>query len=211
MLILEDAMKSGKLPDVPIYIDGMIWDINAIHTTYPDYLSRNVRSAIFQDKNPFISKVFKQVGSAQERKKVIGEGPCVVLATSGMLVGGASVEYLREFADNAKNSICFVCYQPPNGLGRQLQEGKLKEAKFSVNGRDEFVPIKLEVKTVDGFSGHSYRNQLIAFVANVNPRPKKVLINHGEVSRSLDLASSIHKMQKIETIVPKNLETVRLR
>ncbi|MBD3247302.1 beta-CASP ribonuclease aCPSF1, partial [Candidatus Pacearchaeota archaeon] len=29
MLILEDAMKKGKLPDVPIYIDGMIWDINA--------------------------------------------------------------------------------------------------------------------------------------------------------------------------------------
>ena len=30
MLILEDAMKSNKLKKVPIYIDGMIWDINAI-------------------------------------------------------------------------------------------------------------------------------------------------------------------------------------
>src|SRR3989344_4844600 len=39
MLILEDAMKTGKIKQVPIYIDGMIWDINAIHTTYPDFLS----------------------------------------------------------------------------------------------------------------------------------------------------------------------------
>lgn len=211
MLILEDAMRNGTLNKIPIYIDGMIWDINAIHTAYPDYLSRNVKSQIFQDRNPFISEIFKQVGSSQERRKVIEGGPCVVLATSGMLIGGASVEYLREFADNPKNGICFVCYQPANGLGRQLQDGKTKEAKFDVNGKIEIVPIKLEVKTIHGFSGHSYRNQLIAFVSNLNPKPKKILINHGETSNSLDLASSLHKIHKIETIVPKNLETVRFR
>ena len=210
MLILEDAMKNNKLPQVPIYIDGMIWDINAIHTAYPDFLSNQVRSSIFHDSNPFVSETFTQVGSQQERKNVIEGGPCIVLATSGMLVGGASVEYLREFADNKKNGIAFVCYQPANGLGRQLQDG-IKQARFSVDGKEETVEIKMEVKTMDGFSGHSYRNQLLAFVANINPRPKKILINHGEVSRSLDLASSLYKMQKVETIVPKNLETIRLR
>ncbi len=211
MLILEQAMKEKKLPEVPIYIDGMIWDINAIHTTYPNFLSRAVRASIFQDQNPFVSDVFKQVGSSQERKNVIEGGPCIVLATSGMLVGGASVEYLREFADNSKNGICFVCYQPPNGLGRQLQEGQIKEAKFDVNGKQEVVPIKFQVHTVEGFSGHSYRDQLLSFINNINPRPRKIIINHGEVSRSLDLASSIYKMQRIETVVPKNMETIRLK
>jgi len=211
MLILEDAMKNNLLPNVPIYIDGMIWDINAIHTAYPDFLSRNVRSSVFADNNPFVSECFKQVGSAQERKLVIEGGPCVILATSGMLAGGASVEYLRNFADNEKNGICFVCYQPPNGLGRQLQEGTLKEALFQVEGKEEKCPVKLEVKTVEGFSGHSYRNELIAFLNNVSPCPKKIIINHGEVSRALDLASSVYKMSKIETVVPKNLEAIRLR
>lgn len=211
MLILEDAMRNNLLPKVPIYIDGMIWDINAIHTAYPDFLSRNVRSSVFADNNPFVAECFKQVGSAQERKLVIEGGPCVVLATSGMLVGGASVEYLRNFADNEKNGICFVCYQPPNGLGRQLQEGTLKEAVFQVEGKEEKCPVKFEVKTVEGFSGHSYRNELIAFLNNVSPCPKKIIINHGEVSRALDLASSVYKMSKIETVVPKNLEAIRLR
>jgi predicted metal-dependent RNase len=41
--------------------------------------------------------------------------------------------------------------------------------------------------------------------------PKKIIINHGEVSRALDLASTIYKMQKVETVVPKNLEAIRLR
>jgi uncharacterized protein len=211
MLILEDAMRNGRIPKAPIYVDGMIWDINAIHTAYPDFLSRNTKAEIFQDRNPFTSELFKQVGSAQERKLVLEGGPCIVLATSGMLVGGASVEYLREFADNEKNGIAFVCYQPPNGLGRQLQEGTISEARFDVNGKQEIVPIKLEVKTIDGFSGHSYRNELMAYIANINPKPKKVIINHGEISRSLDLGSSIYKSYKVETVIPKNLETIRLR
>ena len=210
MLILEDAMRNGKIPKVPVYIDGMIWDINAIHTAYPDFLSNALRANIFAEKNPFTSPIFSQVGSPQERKNVIEGGPCIILATSGMLVGGASVEYLREFADSPNNGLCLSCYQPAGGLGRQIKEG-LAEAKFDVNGKTEIVPIKLKVISIDGFSGHSSRNELMAFVNNINPKPRKVIINHGEQSKCLDLASSIYKSQRMETTVPKNLETIRLR
>ena len=96
-------------------------------------------------------------------------------------------------------------------MGRQLQEGTLKEATFQVNGKEEVIKIKMKILSIEGFSGHSSRNELIAFMNNISPQPKKLIINHGEVSRSLDLASSIYKMMKIETIVPKNLEVIRLR
>lgn len=210
MLIFEDAMRNGKIPKVPIYIDGMIWDINAIHTAYPDFLSNALRTNIFADKNPFTSEIFTQVGSSHERKNVIEGGPCIILATSGMLVGGASVEYLREFADSPNNGLCLSCYQPAGGLGRQIKEG-LTEAKFEVEGKTEIVPIKLKVLSIDGFSGHSSRNELMAFMNNINPKPRKIIINHGEQSKCLDLASSIYKQQRTETVVPKNLETIRLR
>ena len=128
-----------------------------------------------------------------------------------MLTGGASLEYLRNFADQAKDGICLSCYQPPGGLGRQMQEGKLKEAEFIVDGKKEIVPIKLKFLSIDGFSGHSSRNELMAFAGNLNPKPRRIILNHGEQSRCLDLASSLHKSQKVETLVPKNLETIRLR
>jgi len=210
MLILDEAMKNGKIPKVPVYIDGMIWDINAIHTAYPDFLSNSLRSSIFADRNPLISEIFSRVGSPQERKKVIEGGPCIILATSGMLVGGASVEYLVEFADSSINGLCLSCYQPPGGIGRQLQEG-IREARLNINGKDVIVPLKLKFLSLEGFSGHSSRNELMAFMSHVNPKPRKVIINHGEQSRALDLASSIYKSKRIETIVPKNLETTRLR
>ena len=210
MLIIEDAIRRGLLPKIPVYIDGMIWDINAIHTAYPDFLSGPVRALVYQDQNPFVSDVFQRVGSSEERKKVIEGGPCVVLATSGMLVGGASVEYLREFASNPNNGIIFVCYQGVGSLGRFVQEGG-KETKMMVDGREELVQLNLEVATIDGMSAHSGRNQLMAFMNAINPKPKRVIINHGEVSKSLDLASAIYKQYKVETNVPRNLETLRLR
>ncbi|MBU0471181.1 MAG: beta-CASP ribonuclease aCPSF1, partial [Nanoarchaeota archaeon] len=205
MLILEDAMKSGRLPNVPIYIDGMIWDINAIHTAYPDFLSTKVRSQIFQDKNPFVSETFSRVGSAQERKKVIEEGPCVVLATSGMLVGGASVEYFREFASNKNNAIVFVCYQGQGSLGRQVQEG-IKETRMIVDGKEEIVEVNLQVSTIDGLTAHAGRNEILSFFNNMRPKPKRIIINHGEVSKSLDLASALYKINRVETNVPRALE-----
>ena len=210
MLILEDAMKNGNLEKIPVYIDGMIWDINAIHTAYPDFLSARVRSEIFQDKNPFVSETFSRVGSAQERKAVIEGGPCVVLATSGMLVGGASVEYFREFAGNKNNSLVFVCYQGSGSLGRQVQEG-LKETIMESDGKQEKVAINFETHTIDGLSAHAGRNEIISFFNNIHPKPKRIIINHGEISREIDLSSALHKLNKVETNVPRTLETLRLK
>jgi predicted metal-dependent RNase len=188
----------------------MIWDINAIHTAYPDFLSSKVRSDVFQDDNPFMSEVFARVGSSQERKKVIEGGPCIVLATSGMLVGGASVEYFREFASNEKNAIVFVCYQGVGSLGRQVQEG-IRETRMNVDGKEEQIKVNLEVNTITGLTAHSGRNEIMSFFNNMRPKPKRVIINHGEVSKSLDLSSALYKLNHVETNVPRNLETLRLR
>ena len=210
MLVVEDAIKTGKMKKVPVYIDGMIWDINAIHTAYPNFLSNRIRSEIFQDKNPFISKIFERVGSSQERKEVIEGGPCVVLATSGMLVGGASVEYFKEFAGNPKNSLLFVCYQGVGSLGRQVQDG-VKQTKMIVDGKEERVEINFEINTIAGLSAHAGRNELISFFNNMRPKPKRIILNHGEISKEMDLSSALYKLNRIETNVPRTLETLRLR
>ena len=212
LLILEELHRLGQVPqDMKVFIDGSVWDITAINTAYPEYLNANVRKMIFhKNQNPFLSPIFKRVGSAKERKEVLEEqGPCVILATSGMLVGGSSVEYLKNLANDKKSTMIFNCYQAAGSLGRRIQRGE-KEIIFPGNSNNEVVEIKLEVQTIEGFSGHSDRKQLLNYISKVQPRPSKILINHGESSRCLDLASAIHKQFKIETVVPKNLDGVRL-
>ena len=206
VLRVEEAVRLGQLPEIPVYLDGMLRDINAIHTAYPDFLSASVRNQIFQDNNPFLSPIFKHVGSPAERKQVLEGGPCIIIATSGMLVGGASVEYFKNLADNPKNLIIFGSYQAPTSLGRQVQEGI-----SPVRANDETVQVKLQVETMYGLSSHSGRNELLQYISRMNPRPKKVIINHGEQSKCLDLASAIYKLNHVETIAPRNLETIRLK
>jgi hypothetical protein len=211
MVIIEEMVKKGELEPIPVYIDGMVWDITAIHTAYPEFLNRNIRKNIFhKDENPFLNPIFKRIGSAKERQQLIEEhGPCVILATSGMMVGGPSVEYFKHLADNPKNSIVFSCYQPEGALGYRIMHGE-KEFIFNEGGRQLVVPVKMEVCRVE-ISDHSDRKQLMNFVFKCQPRPKKVIVNHGENSRILDLASSIHKQGRIETVAPRNLESIRLK
>lgn len=210
LLRVEEAVRTGRLPNVPMYIDGMIWDINAIHTAYPDFLSAKVRNQVFQDKNPFVSDIFSRVGSAQERKKVIEGGPCIVIATSGMLVGGASVEYLKNFAENPDNLMILSCYQGPGSIGRQIQDGE-KVVTVEDEGTKRQLNINLKVELLHGLSPHAGRGELVGFFNNMRPKPKRIIINHGEVSKSLDLASALYKLNRVETNVPRTLETLRMK
>ena len=49
------------------------------------------------------------------------------------------------------------------------------------------------------------------FLRRCNPKPKKVIVVHGENSKCLDLASSIHKQFRVETVAPRNLDAIRLK
>ncbi len=213
MLIIEEMVRKGEIEAMPVYIDGMVWDITAIHTAYPEFLNINVRKQIFhKDNNPFLSPIFKMVGSQKERQQVIEEtGSCLIVATSGMLVGGPSVEYLKALADNPHNALVFSCYQPEGSLGRRIREGE-KEIVMRVDssGKPDVLSIKMEVHKIE-ITGHSDRRELMNFIQHCQPRPKKIIINHGENSRCLDLASSIHRQFKIETVAPRNIEAVRIR
>ncbi|MFH1439281.1 MAG: beta-CASP ribonuclease aCPSF1 [Candidatus Woesearchaeota archaeon] len=213
MMILENLMRTGKIDKMPIYVDGMVWDVTAIHSAYPEFLNSYVRKLIFhKNENPFLSDIFKQVGSAKERREIIDDkGSCIVLATSGMMTGGPSVEYFKEYAQSKRNTLFFVCYQAAGTLGRRLQQGE-REIIFSIGGnKTETISVEMDVVTLEGFTGHSGRKQLMSFVHKCDPKPRKVLINHGEVSRCLDLASSIHKSNRIETACPRNLDAVRIK
>ena len=212
ILIMNEAMNSGKVPHCPIYAQGMVWDVTAIHTAYPDFLGRDVRNAIFhQAENPFLSKNLRRVGSKKEQDEVIKQDvPCIIIATSGMLTGGPSVEYFKQLCDNPKNTLLFVSYVGEGTLGRRIQEGE-RRIVMNDNERPEELNVKMRVHIESSLSGHAGRSELMRYVHHLQPRPKKILVNHGEASRCLDLASSIHKQNRIETFVPKNLETVRIR
>jgi len=212
MLVLEEHMRNHQIPKAPVYLDGMIWEATAIHTAYPEYLNSQLRTQIFQmGENPFLSDIFKRVDSAEMRERICHDPEsCIVLATSGMMNGGPVMEYFKNWCDNENSTLVFVGYQGEGTMGRKIQKG-WSDITLQEKGKPLTLHMKMDVETVDGFSGHSDRRQLVNYVSTLEPRPERIIIGHGEDFKCSDLASTLYKKFGIETRAPLNLETIRLK
>jgi KH/beta-lactamase-domain protein len=211
MLVLDREMKEGRLLESPIYIEGMISEASAIHMSYAYYLGYNVRKSVAEGINPFQSEYFTIVNGTRKREDVFNDdSPSIIMATSGMLEGGPSVEYFKEIAPDEKNKIMFVSYQINGTLGRRVIDGVMNEISMTdKNGKMKVIPVKCTTQKIDGFSGHSDFNQILSFISRV--KPKRVLVNHGEKSKSENIASTVYHKLRIRSGVPDVREIIRLR
>jgi predicted metal-dependent RNase len=96
-------------------------------------------------------------------------------------------------------------------MGRRVQKGWKEVQMRGRDGTSLVVPVNMSVETVEGFSGHSDRKQILNFVKRVNPVPEKILTCHGEASKCLNLASTIHKALNIDTKALMVTESIKLR
>jgi KH/beta-lactamase-domain protein len=212
MLVLEEAMRKHRIPEMPIHLDGMIWEATAIHSTYPEYLRDDLRDRIFyEDENPFLADQFNHVDGGEDERQEIADGePCVVISTSGMMTGGPIMSWVQHLGGDPDSTLTFVGYQAEGTLGRRIQSGR-DEIPLHDEGRSSTLELNMDVETVDGFSGHADREGLMNFVKTMNPRPEKVLCVHGDESSVQDLSSALYHDFNMRTFAPRNLETFRFR
>ncbi len=208
MVSLESRLQQEN---IPVYIDGMSKEASAIHTVYPEYLRQNVQRRILQNNSPFDNPMFKHASSKERKSIVESDEPCVILAPSGMLSGGSSVEYLKMMAHDPKNALLFVGYQGALTLGRRIQSGEREVPMLNEKHKLDTLKINMQVQTIDGYSGHSDRSQLLAYLRNLRPKPTRVFTMHGDEAKTEEFARVINRMMHIETRSPMNLDSIRLR
>jgi len=212
MLILDGYMRRGSIKEAPVFIEGMISEATAIHTAYPEYLAREVRNGILHEGiNPFQSDYFTIVEHPSARQEIMEGESCVVIATSGMLEGGPIIEYFRSLASDDRNAIIFVSYQIEGTLGRRVQKGLAETPVVSAEGKLEILRVGLRVESIEGFSGHSDRRQLVNYVRRLTPKPERIIVCHGERAKCFSVAGFFQRVYKAEVLVPGLLETIRLR
>ena len=212
MLVLNSYMKSKQIKELPIFLEGMISEATAIHTAFPEYLARDLRDQIlYKDINPFQSDYFSNVDHPSDREKIAAGDPAIILATSGMMEGGPAIDYFRYLASDEKNALVFVSYQVEGTLGNRLKNGGREVSLMGRNGKVEAYKVNLRVESVEGFSGHSDRNQLFGFLKRISPRPSRVVLGHGERRKTDLFAHQVSRILKLRTVAPDNLETLRLR
>ncbi len=200
LFALENFMRSGAIPEAPIYIDGMIKKVLRIYRHNAIYLKREVQHRILtSEDDPFKSK-FYYYPETRDRSDVLAQDKAIIVTTSGMLNGGPVLTYLKHLGADPKNKIIFVGYQAKGTRGRELLDGA-KELKFD----DEVFQMNLEVVQAP-ISAHSDFNELMAFVKSTQGL-KKVFVIHGEATKPFELAEAIEEWatsqkKQIEVFVP---------
>jgi len=211
MLVIDGYMKRGAMKEAPVFIEGMISEATAIHTAYPEYLGREVRHSILHEEvNPFQSDYFTIVDHPSQRGSIMEGEPCIVMATSGMLEGGPVIEYFKNWASDDRNSIIFVSYQIEGTMGRRVQKGVGEVTLMDNEGKMAALSIKMGVHSIEGFSGHSDRRQLVNYLTHLTPKPERIFVVHGEKQKTLNFGNFLDQKAGISTVVPATLETFRL-
>ena len=212
MLVLNHLFSSRMIPEVPVFLDGLVVEATAIHAAFPSYLGKELGGRVEELGNVFMSEYFTAVKSQQQRDEILNtREPLIIMATSGMLEGGPILTYLKEFASEEKNTLIFVSYQVEGTLGRKLLKGVREFPMINEKGKTELINVKLEVTKVDGFSGHSSRQQLLSYLKAFKPKPKKLVLVHGEPDAVMSLAKSASKVLPGTRIyTPQNLESITL-
>ena len=211
LLVIDQYMRNKVLVEAPVFTEGMISEATAIHVSYADYLSRELRTKILEEGvNPFKSEYFTEIEHPSNREEAYREGPAIIMATSGMLEGGPVLDYFENIAPSDKNKILFVSYQVQGTLGRRVLDGSSQASLMDQSGKIKIVDIRATVQKVEGFSGHSDYNQIIRFIGKLRPKLQVVLVNHGEKRKTENLAYAIQRIYRVPTLHPAVQEAIRV-
>ncbi len=198
LLILENNMRSGRIPKMPIYIDGMIKKANKIHRQNVISGKKEIQMRILMsDDDPFKFSEFINIDA--KNRSTVYQKPGIILTTSGMLTGGPIFSYLKSLGKNKNNSLVLVGFQVEGTPGRRLIDG---EKTIEIDGKD--VKIDVEVHHIL-FSAHSDRADLLQYVSNLKSL-KKIFIVHGEKQKQIEFAQGLQKYDVSIPILDEEIE-----
>ncbi|MCX7010887.1 MAG: MBL fold metallo-hydrolase [Kiritimatiellaeota bacterium] len=202
---LANLIAAGRVRKVPVYVDSpMTVELTRIFGRHRDYFDPETQ-ALFDQLGGIMRPDWVHFASSVEESKKItaNDEPCVVIAPNGMCEHGRIRHHLKHGIENPANTILIVGFQAENTLGRRLVEGEKHVKIFG----DDFT-CRAEVLTLNAFSAHADRNDLLAYVRQVQPR--KIALVHGEPKIRAKLAETLRGVQPAPVLEPKTGETVEL-
>lgn len=187
LLVLQDYMEKGLIPQFPIYVDGLVTPISRIYNNYPHFLKGPVAHRIRTNGDVFLTEGRCKAVQLKERNQVLKDKPGCIVASSGMLTGGASSWYAERLVTDEKNAIFITGYQDEESPGRKLlnlAEGH--ESHLELNGTSYEVKCRIGKY---GLSAHADANEMDRFIRTLNPA--FTLLVHGDDSARRQLGELI--------------------
>lgn len=165
----------------------------AVYQTFVNAMNERIRRQIAVN-NPF---VFKHISNLKGINHFDDVGPCVVLASPGMMQNGLSRELFESWCADPKNGCIVAGYCVEGTLAKHI----LSEPEEITTMTGTRLPLRMHVSYIS-FSAHTDYKQTSGFIRAL--RPPHVVLVHGEANEMSRLKAALVREYEDEEIAAAN-------
>lgn len=201
MYLLWQLKKENRIPNIPYIIDTPM-GINVLQL----FLQNTKWHKLTPHECEEMCRMFTLISDYKDTIEAIyNKQPKVVIAASGMVTGGRVLSYLERYIDKPENTILLVGFQAEGTRGRKLLEGA-KEVKMY----GKYYQVKASVFLIEGLSAHGDQKDLMNWLSDLEEKPKKIFLIHGEKETTEEFKIKIEETYKVECVIPKLNQVIEL-
>ncbi len=190
-----------------IFLDGLARKVSIEYAQFPNSF-RNFT----EYKSAF--KKAQLITSREKRKNVKKRSDGLIISPSGMLKGGAALEYISSILNDPSSAVFLVGYQVEGTPGRKLIDEKIFEFKERNNRnyrtRDIFIKAKCNVDYYD-FSSHADKIHLHRYIDDLKFQndSKFIFCMHGDTKSTTSFAYDLSD-KGFNSVAPEIGETYKI-
>ncbi len=205
---INKLVETKAIPIVPVYVDSpLATKITDIYKASTYLFNERAQSEIRGGDDIFnFPRLSFTVGAQESRQIDHSKSPKIIIAGSGMSVGGRVLHHEELYLSDAQNTILLVGYQTMGSVGRHLLDG---EKKVNIHGNE--ISVKARIETILGYSSHKDSDRLLEFVSTAQDTTKRIFVAMGEPKASLFLAQKIRDNLGVDAIYPERLKKYELK
>jgi metallo-beta-lactamase family protein len=199
---IRQLKAGGRIPDLPVHLDSRIAaDVVSVYERHPEELRLGAADCRALLQGVHVAQSTEEALAMSARQQ-----PGILVAVEGVAYGRALAQHLKVLAPEARNAIAFNSLQPAGTRGAALLAGK---TQIKVQG--DWIPVRAEVQSLDGLSGHADRQGLLDWILSLPRAPKQLYLMHGEPEAADSLRQAIAERRPWPCSVPEYLELANIR
>jgi len=197
---LSALRKAKRIPPLMTFLDSpMAQRVTDVFERHPDRYDEEMTELMKSGNNPFRYPELVFTRNAQQSKAINRvRGTAIVIAGSGMCTGGRIKHHLAQHIAREESTVLFVGYQATGTLGREIVEGA---ESIRILWSEHMV--RARIARIRGFSAHADRDELLAWITNLQTPPRQVFINHGEVKAATSFQTFLREQTGWEVEAPE--------
>lgn len=199
---LNKLVESRSIPSIPVFVDSpLATKVTDIYEASTNFFNERAQAEISAGDDIFNFSKLKFTTTVEDSKSIDhASSPKIILAGSGMSVGGRVIHHEEKYLADPKNTILLVGYQTMGSIGRALLDGAKKVKIY-----DNEISVKAKIESIMGYSSHKDSDHLVEFAATAKG-VKRIFVAMGEPKSSTFLAQKIRDNLGVEAIYPERLE-----